>query len=64
MVKNNPIALITLVAVVGLVAGYAITNYHADDLIEEKVERLSFVLYSIMLVIVSGGVVYGMAAFF
>jgi len=61
MVKNNPIGLVIVVGIVGLVAGYAITNFHADDLIEEKVERLSLVLYSIMLILITGGVAFGMA---
>ena len=61
MVKNNPIGLVIIAGIVGLVAGYAITNFHADDLIEEKVERLSLVLYSIMLILITGGVAFGMA---
>lgn len=61
MVKNNPIGLVIVVGLLGLVAGYAITNFHADDLIEEKVERLSLVLYSIMLILITGGLVYVMA---
>ena len=61
MVKSNPIGLIIMVGLFGLVAGYAITNFHADDLIEEKVERLSMILYSIMLIAITGGVFIGMA---
>ena len=61
MDKNNPIGLVIVVGLLGLVAGYAITNFHADDLIEEKVERLSLVLYSIMLILITGGLVYVMA---
>ena len=63
MDKNNPIGLVIIAGLFGIVAGYSFTNFHADDLIEEKVERLSLILYSIMLILIIGGVALVMASF-
>jgi uncharacterized membrane-anchored protein YhcB (DUF1043 family) len=59
--NSNPFGLIAITLVVGVIVGYGITVLQAEDVIEEKVQRLSLTVWSICLCLCVGGLTYVLA---
>jgi len=63
MSSSNPLPVITICFLMGLVVGYALTYWEVEDIVESKFHKISGFLYVLALLIL-GGVFFVMATIY